>query len=422
MKALVNVLGHVECKEKCGPSVSVTLTRLANKHGGERKTVELSNDSSEFIFSDVLPGKYRLEVRRNPEKMNSGQDNWCWQQSSIDVDVGAKDLEGLVFVQKGYWVNVISTHDVDATLTHSDGSSLNLKIKKGPQRICIESPGIHELQFVDSCIFFGSSSVKVDTSSPSPVYLRGEKYLVKGQIIIDSSVAQLPKDIVVDMVNSDGNAIDTAAAGLLSAGDEDTSAATFEYSIWANLGDKITFIPRDSRDDGEKKILFYPRQQQVLVKHGGCQSSVAPFTGRPGLYIEGSVSPPISGVDIKVIAAGDSENAPLRKGDLALDTTTREDGSFVVGPLYDDITYKVKASKSGYHLKQVGPYSFSCQKLGQISVHVHSKDDASEPIPSVLLSLSGDDGYRNNSVSSAGGTFLFDNLFPGSFYLRPLLK
>ncbi|XP_031403144.1 nodal modulator 1 isoform X2 [Punica granatum] len=421
-QALVNVLGHVECKEKCGPSVSVTLTRLANKHGGERKTVELSNDSSEFIFSDVLPGKYRLEVRRNPEKMNSGQDNWCWQQSSIDVDVGAKDLEGLVFVQKGYWVNVISTHDVDATLTHSDGSSLNLKIKKGPQRICIESPGIHELQFVDSCIFFGSSSVKVDTSSPSPVYLRGEKYLVKGQIIIDSSVAQLPKDIVVDMVNSDGNAIDTAAAGLLSAGDEDTSAATFEYSIWANLGDKITFIPRDSRDDGEKKILFYPRQQQVLVKHGGCQSSVAPFTGRPGLYIEGSVSPPISGVDIKVIAAGDSENAPLRKGDLALDTTTREDGSFVVGPLYDDITYKVKASKSGYHLKQVGPYSFSCQKLGQISVHVHSKDDASEPIPSVLLSLSGDDGYRNNSVSSAGGTFLFDNLFPGSFYLRPLLK
>lgn len=76
----------------------------------------------------------------------------------------------------------------------------------------------------------------------------------------------------------------------------------------------------------------------------------------------------------------------------------------------------------GYHLKRVGPYSFSCQKLGQIFVHVHSKDDAKEPIPSVLLSLSGDDGYRNNSVSGAGGTFLFDNLFPGSFYLRPLLK
>ena len=76
----------------------------------------------------------------------------------------------------------------------------------------------------------------------------------------------------------------------------------------------------------------------------------------------------------------------------------------------------------GYHLKHVGPHSFSCQKLGQISVAIYSEGDANEPIPSVLLSLSGDDGYRNNSISGAGGAFLFDNLFPGVFYLRPLLK
>lgn len=76
----------------------------------------------------------------------------------------------------------------------------------------------------------------------------------------------------------------------------------------------------------------------------------------------------------------------------------------------------------GYHLKRVGPHSFSCQKLGQISVNIYSKDDTDELIPSVLLSLSGDDGYRNNSISGAGGAFRFDNLFPGTFYLRPLLK
>lgn len=76
----------------------------------------------------------------------------------------------------------------------------------------------------------------------------------------------------------------------------------------------------------------------------------------------------------------------------------------------------------GYHLKQVGPHSFSCQKLSQISVNIHHKDDAKELIPSVLLSLSGDNGYRNNSVSEAGGAFLFDNLFPGMFYLRPVMK
>lgn len=76
----------------------------------------------------------------------------------------------------------------------------------------------------------------------------------------------------------------------------------------------------------------------------------------------------------------------------------------------------------GYYVKQIGQYSFSCQKLGQISVRLFSREDSNEPFPSVLLSLSGEDGYRNNSITGVGGTFMFDNLFPGSFYLRPLLK
>lgn len=76
----------------------------------------------------------------------------------------------------------------------------------------------------------------------------------------------------------------------------------------------------------------------------------------------------------------------------------------------------------GYHLKQVGPSSFTCEQLSQIVVHIHDEKENGELFPSVLLSLSGEDGYRNNSISSAGGTFTFVDLFPGSFYLRPLLK
>lgn len=62
IKALVNVLGRVVCKEKCGASVSVTLVRLAGQHNEQRKTVSLTDQSSQFLFPDVLPGKYRLEV------------------------------------------------------------------------------------------------------------------------------------------------------------------------------------------------------------------------------------------------------------------------------------------------------------------------------------------------------------------------
>lgn len=61
-KALVNVLGTVACKENCGPSVSVTLVRSAGEHDEERETVSLSENSSEFLFSDVIPGNYRIEV------------------------------------------------------------------------------------------------------------------------------------------------------------------------------------------------------------------------------------------------------------------------------------------------------------------------------------------------------------------------
>lgn len=38
-------------------------------------------------------------------------------------------------------------------------------LQKGSQHICVEYPGVHEFSFVDSCIFFGSSSVKINTSN-----------------------------------------------------------------------------------------------------------------------------------------------------------------------------------------------------------------------------------------------------------------
>lgn len=425
-QALVNVRGSVTCKEKCGPLVSITLVRLAGIHTEEKKSVSLTNESDEFLFQNVAPGKYRLEVKHGSSKAVHNEDNWCWEQSFIDVDAGAEDVAGISFVQKGYWINFISTHDVDASMIKPDGSPFDLKIKKGSQNICMESPGVHELHLVNSCIFFGSSPIKVDTSNPLPINLKGEKYLLKGQIRVELGSAdggyELPNNIIVDILNSEGNLFDGTAASLVSHEDDQTGSALFEYSVWANLGEKLTFVPRDPRNNGEKKILFYPREQNVLVANDGCQSSIPPSSGRMGLYIEGSVSPPLSGVHINIIASKDSKITSLKKDEISLQTATGLDGSFLGGPLYDDITYRVEASKPGYHLKRVGPHSFSCQKLGQISVHIYSKDDTDELIPSVLLSLSGDDGYRNNSISGAGGAFRFDNLFPGTFYLRPLLK
>ncbi|XP_058077025.1 uncharacterized protein LOC131225505 [Magnolia sinica] len=421
-QAQVDIHGTVFCKEVCGPSISISLVRPGSRSKEERKTVALTHASSNFMFPKVFPGKYRLEVKHESSSAISEEDNWCWEQSAIDVNVGTEDKKGIAFFQKGYWINIISTHDVDTYIEQPDAAIVNLPIKKGSQRICVESPGLHELHFRDSCIFFGSSSVKFDTLNPLPIYLTGKKYLLRGEVNIESSMhddaIESPKNIIVDILNRDNAIIDMTDARLKSNGNSQTG----EYSIWANLGDELIFVPRDSRNNEEKKFMFYPRQRHVSVTTDGCQATIMPFVGRLGLYIEGSVSPALSGVDIRIVAAGESSNALLQKGELALETKTGPDGFFIGGPLYDDTSYSVEASKPGYYLKSVGLNSFSCQKLSQISVHIYGGEESKELFPSVLLSLSGEDGYRNNSVTSAGGSFVFDNLFPGSFYLRPLLK
>jgi len=91
------------------------------------------------------------------------------------------------------------------------------------------------------------------------------------------------------------------------------------------------------------------------VANDGCQSPIPPLSGRMGLYIEGSVSPPLSGVHIKIIASEDSKITPLKKDEIAFQTATGVDGSFLGGPLYDDITYRVEASKVlfSYIMQQV---------------------------------------------------------------------
>ncbi|CAA2967005.1 Nodal modulator 1 [Olea europaea subsp. europaea] len=424
-QAQVDVRGSVVCKETCGSSVSVMLLRKDGKSTGEM-TISLTDQSSEFSFSNVLPGKYRIEVKRYSPATMSGDDIWCWEQSGIDVDVGADNVEGITFVQKGYWVSMTSSHGVDAYLNQPDGSRVDLKIKKGAQRICLKSPGMHELHFVDSCISFGNSFLRIDTSNPSPIYLKGEKYLLSGHINVDTNSIggdeNLPDHISMDMLDNEGTVLDGTTARLVSSGIDQSTAAIYKYSVWVNSGEKLIFIPRDMRNDGGKKILFYPRQQYVSVTQDGCQTPISPFSGQLGLYIEGSVSPPLSDVHIRVIAERESHSAPLKQGDLALETSTGTDGLFVAGPLYDDITYTVEASKPGYHVKPVGPHSFSCQKFSKISVQIYSREDMDGPFPSALLSLSGEDGYRNNSVTGVGGIFTFDNLFSGSFYIRPLLK
>ncbi len=57
-------------------------------------------------------------------------DDWCWVEKTLEIDVGTEDIKGLKFVQKGFWMHVMSTHAVSAFLLHphNKGTTVNLEV------------------------------------------------------------------------------------------------------------------------------------------------------------------------------------------------------------------------------------------------------------------------------------------------------
>ncbi len=98
---------------------------------------------------------------------------------------------------------------------------------------------------------------------------------------------------------------------------------------------------------------------------------------------------------------------------------TQADGTFKVGPLYDDRKYVCSAKKAGFHFQEVSSGTFKSVRLGSLEVEV--TDESGAALPNVLLSISGSD-YRKNSLTSATGSLNLPELFPGDFFLRVALK
>lgn len=63
-------------------------------------------------------------------KQSIKDDDWCWVEKTLEVDVGMEDIKGLKFVQKGFWMHVKSTHPVSAFILHphNEGTNVNLKV------------------------------------------------------------------------------------------------------------------------------------------------------------------------------------------------------------------------------------------------------------------------------------------------------
>jgi len=101
--------------------------------------------------------------------------------------------------------------------------------------------------------------------------------------------------------------------------------------------------------------------------------------------------------------------------------TSNAEGEYIAGPFVHPSGFKITPEMTGYTFKELSndSYSFTVHQLAKIQVKVES---GAEPLPSVLLSLSGPNTYRQNKITDAKGEMTFGELQPGQYYLKALLK
>lgn len=404
----VQLAGRVKCIENCDVPISISLVRNSRIRGQESQTQKL-NSRNEFIFADVFPGEYVVKVH---------QSTWCWNVPSIPLKVEYEDVKDIEFVQSGFILDVEVSHDINLTLSLANSGQKSYELTKGKRTFCLPKPGMYQLQPV-ACYRFEKEVYNFDTTAPENLILQAIDYRMEGSIEVTDGLSQSvaeQRSIAIKVKHSSS----TSSSSLFDVEAKYTKTVDkvyiYKYMIWAQLGNQFEITPPISEaiDSGDQypssSLLFYPRSQTIVMNEEKCPFLVPSFQARPGLYLTGTVTPSVNGVEIVVHSPQDPN--------FSLTTYSKEDGSYRAGPLYDDGDYKVEAFSEGYHFVEREKGNFHVLKLGKIQIRIRIGDT---PLPGVLLSLSGD-GYRNNNQTDENGEFIFDKLFPGQYFIRPLLK
>lgn len=399
-QARETVAGRVICIESpCDTSISVSLSAVG-RNFTETTGLAIGHAASGeeyFIFTGVLPGKYEVTINR---------EHWCWQKEIESIEVTTKYQSDITFVQTGYLFTVNTTNDVNL-LYHEAGKEQEdnnvFHLKKGSNPLCLKKSGVYHFT-PKSCYKFDQDSYKFDIARNHGVQLSVKFYSVIGTLSVQST-----RDDEINVEVMVGEEKETTVPVTLISKPSNGENKTYTFTHWAEKGAKMTLKPVSPT------LFFYPSSLQISVEKDECFPPLPKLYGRPGMFLHGSVRPPFANIFIKVLYTSNYQPAIPH-------VLTDKNGEFHAGPLYDDKEYVIKAEKEGYLIREEEGKSghFLAQKLGSVEVVVANETGA--PIQGVLLSLSGGEGYRNNSATDSSGKFFFRSLFPGQYYLRPLLK
>uniref|UniRef100_A0A2I3GKP0 Prealbumin-like fold domain-containing protein n=1 Tax=Nomascus leucogenys TaxID=61853 RepID=A0A2I3GKP0_NOMLE len=418
---LASVSGKVSCLDTCG-DLLVTLQSLSRQ--GEKRSLQLSGkvNSMTFTFDNVLPGKYKIGIMH---------EDWCWKNKSLEVEVLEDDVSAVEFRQTGYMLRCSLSHAITLEFYQDGNGRENVGIynlSKGVNRFCLSKPGVYKVT-PRSCHRFEQAFYTYDTSSPSILTLTAIRHHVLGTITTDKMM-----DVTVTIKSS----IDSEPALVLgplksvqelwreqqlaeiearrqerekNGKEEDEERMTkppvqemvdelqgpfsYDFSYWARSGEKITVTP------SSKELLFYPPSMEAVVSGESCPGKLIEIHGKAGLFLEGQIHPELEGVEIVISEKGASSSL--------ITVFTDDKGAYSVGPLHSDLEYTVTSQKEGYVLTAVEGTigDFKAYALAGVSFEIKAEDD--QPLPGVLLSLSGG-LFRSNLLTQDNGILTFSNL------------
>ncbi|PRP75877.1 hypothetical protein PROFUN_15413 [Planoprotostelium fungivorum] len=387
----LHISGQV--KKLSDSSEGLTVLLKQGKHIRETHTDAVD----EFHFDNTPPGSYDLEILSHSDSQP------CWDQSTIHVVVQSKNITDIVFQQKGYRIDISSSHPAKVRYSLSNDKAKEVSLSKGLNSFCVNRPGIYQLDVV-SCFKFEADRYTYDTKEGGVKELKVKEYILEGQIRKEGEGVD---SIILYIDGLQSRNVTATPDGLNS----------YHYTTSVTGGERVKITPSS---DGDK--IFYPEEivYQTPEHSEECLTSPPTFVMRPGHFIVGSVEPPTEGVTIIVV---DKEEEEKKRTGL-----TDSEGKFRVGPMRKEKRVEVRAEKKGYDIHpKVTPLTlvdsqhrltFNAAILARLDVDI---TDGEKAIAGVLISLSGQ-GFRAQNNITSNSTFTFWSLRPNQYFLRPLLK
>ncbi|KAJ8923473.1 hypothetical protein NQ315_010051 [Exocentrus adspersus] len=372
------ISGKVQCiRSKDCESLSVILKT------GNEKEITLKVKDGSYSIGDMYPGTYDIVLV--PNKL-------CWKTSKQTINVNSAVIEVPPFVQRGYTVSFVSSHDTQVVFKiPGQITTTKFNVSKGRSSYCLEKPGEY-LFTLEGCHVYNPSTVSYNTDAEvNEILLTAQKHTLTLGIQAESDFGNI--QVFVKIGTDKVERILKYNNGL------------YELHILLEPDENAVITPQS------ETIFFSPPILSVDGRED-CENVGVKFVAVRGKLFKGKVVPPLAGVTITVESM-DGES---------LIAETNDNGLFSFPPLDNKKEYTISASKESYVLS--GPNSegnFLAHKLAEVIVEVLDAVDNS-PLPGVLLSLSGGESYRRNLQSDENGKISFHSLSPSEYFLRPMMK